>query len=357
MRKVHLPAAHRADGTHQYRRTGGILAAVAVLATGADGNPAPAERRQWFQVTRAVHYTEFGGPEVLSVGDVASMPAGPDSVVVQVAGAGINPVDYKIQLGYLQGALQQIFPAVPAWDVAGVVTAVGPAVTEFVPGDQVYGYARLDVVQHGTAAESVSLPVRVLAKAPASLDLVTSAAVPLAGLTAFQLVRRLAPTVGEVVLIHNASGGVGQFAGQLARLAGARVIGTSSAKNHEYLRTLGIEPVSYGDDLEAAVRALAPGGVDVVLDLVGGDALDRSDALLAPGARLGSIADGDGVLARGGAYVFVRPSAPDLAELADLIDAGQLVVDVAGTYPFDEAAEAYRVLADGHVRGKLVLVP
>ena len=306
---------------------------------------------------RAVNYTAFGGPESLRVGEVESMPMGPDTVQIDVAGAGINPVDYKVGYGYLAGAIETFFPVVPGWDVAGVVTAVGPAVTEFVPGDRVFGYARMDVIKHGTAAESVVLPVRVLARAPESIDLITAAAVPLVGLTAYQLVSRMAIQPGETVLVHNASGGVGQFAAQLARLAGARVIGSSSPRNHEHLRSLGVEAVSYGESLVEQVRALVPDGVDAVLDLVGGGALDASDVLLAPGGRVGSIADGEGALARGGVYVFVRPSPADLAELARLIDAGQLAVDLAATYSFDQASEAYQVLEQGHVRGKIVLTP
>ena len=306
---------------------------------------------------RAVNYTAFGGPESLRVGEVESMPMGPDTVQIDVAGAGINPVDYKVGYGYLAGAIETFFPVVPGWDVAGVVTAVGPAVTEFVPGDRVFGYARMDVIKHGTAAESVVLPVRVLARAPESIDLITAAAVPLVGLTAYQLVSRMAIQPGETVLVHNASGGVGQFAAQLARLAGARVIGSSSPRNHEHLRSLGVEAVSYSESLVEQVRALVPDGVDAVLDLVGGGALDASDALLAPGGRVGSIADGEGALARGGVYVFVRPSPADLTELARLIDAGQLAVDLAATYSFDQASEAYQVLEQGHVRGKIVLTP
>lgn len=306
---------------------------------------------------RAVNYTAFGGPESLRVGEVESMPMGPDTVQIDVAGAGINPVDYKVGYGYLAGAIETFFPVVPGWDVAGVVTAVGPAVTEFVPGDRVFGYARMDVIKHGTAAESVVLPVRVLARAPESIDLITAAAVPLVGLTAYQLVSRMAIQPGETVLVHNASGGVGQFAAQLARLAGARVIGSSSPRNHEHLRGLGVEAVSYSESLVEQVRALVPDGVDAVLDLVGGGALDASDALLAPGGRVGSIADGEGALARGGVYVFVRPSPADLTELARLIDAGQLAVDLAATYSFDQASEAYQVLEQGHVRGKIVLTP
>lgn len=307
---------------------------------------------------RGLYYTEYGEPEdVLQVGEVPHLPMGPDTVAIDVVGAGINPVDWKIMGGHLQGAFDTMWPIIPGWDVAGMVHAVGPAVTDFAPGQAVFAYARLDVIGRGTAAERVVLPDRVVAAAPESIDLVSAAAVPLAGLTAFQLLRRLGPRPGETVLVLNASGGVGQFAVQLANHAGARVIGSSSPANHDHLRSLGVEPVAYGDGLIEAVRQLAPGGVDVAMDLIGGDALSTIEQVLAPDGRFGSITDSAGTLARGGAYVFVRPSSADLAELAQLIDGGHLVVDVAGTYPFDEAVTAFRRLMDGHVRGKVVLTP
>ena len=307
-------------------------------------------------MTRAVYYDEFGGPEVLQIGEVEPLPMGPDTVRIKVAGAGINPVDFKVMGGYLAGAFEHHFPIVPAWDVAGEVLAVGPSVSELAPGDPVYGYARLDMIGHGTAADEVTLPIRVVAKAPTTVDLVTAAAVPLTGLTAFQLIRRLDIQLGETVLVHNASGGVGQFAVQFARLAGARVIGTASPANHDHLQTLGVEPVAYGEGMSEAVHTLAPRGVDVVVDLIGG-VLDTSDALLADGGRVGSITDAEGALRRGGVYVFVRPSRSDLTEIAQLIDTGDVAVDIAGTYPFEEADVAYSRLEAGHVRGKLVLVP
>ena len=154
-------------------------------------------------MTRGIYYNEYGQPgDILQVGDVPLLPMGPDCVRIAVAGAGINPVDWKIMLGYLQGAFETHFPVVPGWDIAGEVTAVGPAVTEVAPGDRVYAYARLDMIGHGTAAEEVVLPVRVVAKAPDNIDLVTAAAVPLAGLTALQLLRQLSPQPGETVLVH-----------------------------------------------------------------------------------------------------------------------------------------------------------
>jgi len=222
-------------------------------------------------------------------------------------------------------------------------------------GDRVVGYARLDSIGPGTCAELVAVPERVLAPAPTSVPLTTAAALPLAGLTALQLVRAVGVGQGDTVLVHGAAGGVGQMTVQLAVLAGARVIGTASMGNHEHLRGLGAEPVEYGAGLADAVRALAPAGIDIALDLHGGDALEVSQALLAPGGELGSIIDAQDVLARGGAYVFVTPSAVDLAELAALVDAGRLAIDIAQVFPLEQTADAHRLVAGGHVRGKVVV--
>ena len=308
---------------------------------------------------RGIYYTEYGEPEnILRIGEVPELPMGPDSVRIKVAGVGMNPVDWKIMEGQRVRNFETIMPIVPAWDVAGEVMEVGPAVTEFSPGDPVYAYARLDFIGRGTAAEEVVLPVRVVAPAPRSFALTAAAAVPLAALTAWQVIERLDPQPGETLLVHNASGGVGQFAVQLGALRGARVIGTASPANHAHLRDLGVEPVAYGDGLVAAARGLAPDGVDAIADLIGGEATTTATAqLMAPGGRWASLLDPPATLAAGGAYVFVRPSPAQLTEIAALIDAGKLQVDVAATYPFDEAVAAYRRLKDGHVRGKLVLTP
>ena len=308
-------------------------------------------------MVRSAYYEQFGKVCELKIGDIPPMLLGPDCVELSVAGAGINPVDYKAQHGYLAAAIETRFPVVPGWDVAGTITAIGPAVTDFQVGDSVFGYARMDLIEHGTAAEAMVAPARLLAAAPTTIDLITAAAVPLVGLTAYQLLTRLGIQRGETVLVHNASGGVGQFAVQLARLAGARVIGSSSPDNHAYLTGLGVEPVTYGPGLVDAVQKLAPAGIDVAVDLIGGDALEQSDAVLKPSGRVGSIADGEGARKRAGAYIFVHPSPADLTELARLIDSGDLKVDVAAHYPLADAAAAYQRLEEGHVRGKIILVP
>lgn len=304
---------------------------------------------------KAITYGTYGGPDVLEYTDVRDPKVGPDAVLVRVRAASVNPVDWKIQAGYLDAALDAVFPVVPGWDVAGVVEQVGVGVTEFAPGDEVVGYVREDFVSRGTFAEYVAAPVRTLARKPANLSFEEAAGLPLAGLTAYQaLVHRLKVTEGETVLVHAAAGGVGALAVQIARTLGARVIGTASERNHDFLRSLGAVPVAYGDGLADRVKALAPEGVDAVLDLVGGEALKISPELLAPGGRLASVADG-AVVGLGGSYVFVRPDAADLTALTELAERGALAVEVAAVFPLEKAGDALRLSMEGHTRGKIAI--
>ncbi|MFD9884108.1 NADP-dependent oxidoreductase [Streptomyces alboflavus] len=304
---------------------------------------------------KAISYRAYGGPDVLEYGDVRDPKVGPDSVLVKVRAAALNPVDYKCREGYLDAALDTVFPVIPAWDVAGVVVQPGAAAPEFAVGDEVIGYVREDFLSRGTLAEYVAAPVRTLARKPRNLTFEEAAGLPLAGLTAYQVITKaLSVTEGDVVLVHAAAGGVGTFAVQLARHAGARVIGTASERNHAYLRDLGAEPVVYGDGLAERVRALAPEGVDAAFDTIGGDTLKLSADLLAPGGRLASIADGS-VIALGGQYCFVRPDAADLTRLTELVEQDVLTAHVQETFPLERAADAFRLLEEGRTRGKIVV--
>ncbi|CAL8968836.1 Crotonyl-CoA reductase [Propionicimonas sp. T2.31MG-18] len=293
----------------------------------------------------------------MTVGEVPDPHIGPDTMLVKVLAAGINPVDYKVREGYLAGLIDTIFPAVPGWDVAGVVVRPGLDTPEFVAGDEVLAYARADVVHSGTLAELVAVPVRTATRKPATVSFEDAAALPLTGLTALQSIRRSGLREGDTVLVHAAAGGVGAFATQLAVLAGARVVGTAGPANHEFLRSLGAEPVAYGEGLVAAARAVAPDGFDVVLDCVGGAALDVTPDLLRPGGSVVSIADGRAASEFGGQYVWVRPDRDDLAELAGLVADGRLRVHVSAVYDLEHAVDAYRALESGHTRGKIVVTP
>jgi len=303
---------------------------------------------------RAMTYDHYGDNSVLALTQQPDPKVGPGEVRIQVRRASVNPVDWKVMAGGLDALMDAYFPVIPCWDVAGVVESVGIDTPEFQVGDEVMANARKDVLHGGTCAELVTMSVRGVARRPSSLSWDQAGGLPLAGLTALQTLDRLHLVAGETVLIHGAAGGVGSLAVQIAHARGARVIGTASSTNHAFLTSLGADDATdYGDGLAARVRGLAPGGVDVVADFVGG-VLDTTVAVLAPGGRHASVAD-PAVLGAGGLWVWVRPDAAGLGELADLADAGHLAVPVARVFPLDQVAEAFTESRTGHVRGKIVL--
>ena len=307
---------------------------------------------------KAIALHRFGGPEVLALQQLTDPPVGPDHVLVAARAAGVNPVDWKIREGYLASRFPHHTPLIPGWDVAGMVAAVGPAVTEFAVGDEVLAYARKDTVEYGTYAELVTVADHAVARKPAALSFTQAGALPLAGLTALQALQAVGVNPGDTVLVHAAAGGVGHLAVQVALALGASaVIGTASPRNHDFVRSLGAIPVAYGAGLVDEVAALVGGDgrVDAVLDTVGGEALAQSARLVRDPRRHVSIIDPQRVRAQGGRYVFVRPDGPGLARLADLAASGALRVEVQREFPLAEAADAHRLSQTGHVRGKLVL--
>jgi NADPH:quinone reductase-like Zn-dependent oxidoreductase len=303
---------------------------------------------------RAAVYDRFGDESVLRiVDDHPEPPVGPDVVLVRAHAAGVNPVDISIREGHLAGAYPHHFPITPGWDLAGVVERVGPAVVDFAPGDEVFGYVRRDDVQWGTAAELVPVPQRCLAHKPKSLGFAEAGALPLAGLTAYQaLTEVLDVGEGDRVLVHRASGGVGFFAVQIAVALGAHVIGTASPRNHGFVRDAGAAEVLDYSAGPASAQLSEP--VDAVLDLVGGPALADAPDQVRNRSRIVSIVD-PAVRDLGGRYVFVRPDSHDLEELGRMADAGQLRVPIAKAFPLERIADAHRLVAGGHVRGKVVV--
>ena len=305
---------------------------------------------------RAVTYDSFAADTSrLRVGDVPDPKVGPGQVLIEVRAAGVNPVDWKVMAGGLDGMMDAMFPVIPGWDVAGVVRGSGPDTPDFADGDEVMSYARKDVVGAGTFAQYVAVAADDVARKPAALDWNQAGGLPLVGMTAQRSLDRLEIGPGDVLLVHAASGGVGSLAVQIARDRGARVIGTASERNHDFLRGLGAEPVAYGDGLVERVRDLAPGGVSAVADFVGGQ-LDTTLAVLAEGGRHVSVADNT-VEEHGGHWIWVRPSGAKLAELAAMADRGALTVEVAGTFPLEKVGEAFDESRGGHTRGKLVITP
>lgn len=305
---------------------------------------------------RAVTYSAFADDNsTLEVGDVPDPVVGPGSVLIEVRAAAVNPVDWKILGGHLQPLMDAVFPVIPGWDVAGVVAAVGPDTPEFRVGDEVFSYARKDSVHGGTFAQKVAVPAAAVTLKPRALSFEQAAAVPLTGLTALRTLDRLQVGPDTTLVIYNGSGGVGSFGIQIARERGARVIATASERNHDYLRSLGAEPVAYGDGAAERIRELAPDGVDAVADFVGGQR-ELTAQILAPGGAQASIADAE-VQQDGGSWIWVRPDGGQLARLAELADAGSLRVEVARTFGLDEVGAAFDLSRSGRTRGKIVIVP
>ncbi|MFJ6783927.1 NADP-dependent oxidoreductase [Streptomyces yangpuensis] len=303
---------------------------------------------------KAITYSAYGTPASLTLVDAPQPKVGPGEVLVRVKAAGVNPVDWKLAAGYLDPILEVRHPVIPGWDVAGVVEAVGPDTFDHAVGDEVYGYVRKEWVELGTYAELVAAPVRTLARKPRGLTFEQAAGVPLAGLTAYQSLTRVGVRAGETVLIHSAAGGTGSFGVQIAVALGLRVIGTAGAHNHDYLRSLGAEPVLYGEGMADRVRALAPGGVDAALDFYGDGVVETLRSLVGRRDRVVSIADQEAA-AKGAHQLWARPDTAGLTFLAELADAGKLTVNVEHALPLAEAAKAWELSAAGRTRGKIVL--
>jgi NADPH:quinone reductase-like Zn-dependent oxidoreductase len=315
-------------------------------------------------MSRQVIAPRYGGPEVLEIHDRAVAPPAAGRVLIRMHAAGVNPADAKQVAGRF-GDDPAKLPVRPGSEVAGVVAAVGQdAVGPDGPwevGQEVVAYR----VIGGWADEVIARADNVFPK-PRPLSVAAAANLLLAGTAAAHLLEATGVTAGDVVLVHGASGGVGTLAVQLARLAGARVLGTTSDRNADLVRRLGAEPVRYGDGLADRVRALTPNGVDAALDCVGTDeAVSSSIALLSDPGRLATIVAFEAVLAAGGKALGAGPGAdPGTAfraaartRLVALADEGRLEVPVAATVPLAEAADALRTLAHGHPGGTLALVP
>lgn len=308
------------------------------------------------QTMRAVRIHGYGGPEVLVYEEAARPRPARGELLVKVEAAGVNPVDWKIREGYLRQMLSHSLPLIMGWDVSGIVAATGPEVTRFKVGDEVF--SRPDLRRDGSYAEYIVINETEVASKPKTVDHLHAAAIPLAGITAWQsLIGTARLEAGQRVLIHGAAGGVGSYAVQLAKWRGAEVIATASAHNHDYLRELGAdETVDYHHTgFEEAI-----GKVDVVFDTIGGETQERSWQLLNRGGTLVSIispppAEKAAIHGVRQAFVFIQPDAAVLEELTRLVDAGQLRVHLEAVLPLAEARRAQEMSQGGHVRGKIVL--
>ena len=302
-----------------------------------------------------VYYNRFGGSEVLEYGELPDPKLSQNVVIVRVKAAAINPADIALQAGYGQTLMESWFPVVPGWDVAGIVERVGAGVVEFQPGDEVIGYVHQEILHSGTYAELVSVPVERLCRKPKDVAWGEAAALPLAGLTAHRaVIDTLGVSKADTVLVLGASEAVGSLAVQLALACGANVIGSASARNQNYVKSIGAEPVQYGGDVAEQVRAYVPAGVTAIVDCAGHGSLAAAMPAAAAGAGICSIADsGPGILP-----VFARPDRQALGRLVTLIEAGSLRVSVAAAFALADAAIAQEAMqARSHGPGKIVLVP
>jgi len=309
-------------------------------------------------MSRAVIYEAFGAPDVLQLKEVAEPHAGPSDVRVRVTAAGLNPMDWLI-VSSPEGAAQFgiNLPAGFGCDFAGVVDEVGAEVEGFAGGDRVYGGAMAQAVAEFAVVQTGPSALYRLLHTPEGIEDVVAAALPTPGLTAAAAIATIAPRAGETVLIGGAAGGVGVLAVQLARLAGARVLGTSSPSTFDFLRELGVEPVHYGAGLADRVQAPAPEGVSAAADLFGTETAEAALALGVSPERICTIAAGPnppgGVRATGGADATVA----DLARITDAILAGTLTVPIAASFPIEQVHEAVALQAARHVHGKIVVTP
>lgn len=307
---------------------------------------------------RVITQHAFGGPDVLEVAEVESPRALPTEVLVQVHAIGLNPIEPVIRAGHFP--LLGEPPFVLGWDVSGVVVEAEPQTWRFRPGDEVFGMPLFPRAAGGYA-QFVAAPARQLARKPRTVDHAQAAALPLAGLSAWQALVDLAGVkAGDRVLIHGGGGGVGHLAVQLAKWLGAHVVTTASAAKREFVTELGAdEMIDYRrGDFTAAMDE-----VDVVLDTVGGEYGERSLSVLRPDGLLvtavdrtdAALAAKAGAAGRRFAGIAVDPDHAALQRLADLIDEGHLRVHVAARFAFEKAGQAHRRLEDGHTTGKIVL--
>jgi len=305
---------------------------------------------------KAVRIHNFGAADVLSHDEIELPTIQPHEVLIKVVATAVNPVDWRVRDGYLKEMVPHQLPLTLGWDVAGTVYQVGSAVTDFAVGDAVYALA--DITRNGAYAEYIAIDAHTIAPKPHTIAFSAAAALPLAGLTAWEAVIHQANIQqGQTVLIHAGAGGVGSMAIQLAHWRGARVITTASKVHHPLLTSLGAdEVIDYNDvDFSSVVK-----DVDAVIDTRGGEVQEASWQTLKPGGILVSLlplGDESQAVARGvrTAFFFVQPNAEVLAQLSELVDQGVVRPVIDSEFSLDHIAEAQARSESGHARGKIVV--
>jgi len=301
---------------------------------------------------KAIRIYEYGNADTLKLDEAPQLSIGDDQILVRVRDAGVNPIDWKIRQGHMKQVMPANFPLTLGQDFAGEVVERGKAVDQFAIGNRVFGFAQ------GTYAEYAAAPISTVAAMPQSMDFATAAALPTAGSTALQIIRDVVKAAaGITVLIHGAAGGVGSFASQIARNMGARVIGTATGPDLDYLKSLHVDEVI---DFKRERFEEKASGVDAVVDLVGGETLARSYAVVKKGGVLvttvqpvdESAAKQAGIRA---VQMFMKRNAADLAELARLVEKGAVKPRLSQTMELKQAREAQELSETGRAQGKVVL--
>ena len=304
---------------------------------------------------RAVRFDKYGGLEVLQVVEVDRPTPGPGQVLVRVKAAGINPGETSIRKGVFADRWPSTFPSGQGSDLAGIVEEVGPGVANVPVGDEVIGFTD----DRSSQAEFVLVESGHLVPRPRNVSWEQAGALFVAGTTAYAAVRSVALSAGDTVVVSGAAGGVGSIAVQLARNAGAKVIGLSSDANHKWLSDHGVIPVTYGDEVEDRIRAVSGGKIDAFIDTFGGGYVELALKLGVAPSRIDTIIDFAaaakyGVKTEGN---HEGATAGVLAQLAGLLAAGRLEIPIAKIYPLADVRDAYRELEQRHTRGKIVLEP
>jgi NADPH:quinone reductase-like Zn-dependent oxidoreductase len=301
---------------------------------------------------KAIRIHGYGGASALRLDEVPRLSISDDQILVRIHDAGVNPIDWKIRQGYLKRVTPASFPLTMGQDFAGEVAECGKAVKRFAISDRVFGFAQ------GAYAEYAAAPDSTTAAMPQSMDYATAATLPTAGLTALQIIRDVVHArPGVTILIQGAAGGVGSFASQIAKNFGAKVIGTATGDDIEYLKSLHLDGII---DYKAERFEDKVGGVDAVVDLVGGETLTRSYAVVKRGGVLAttvqpideSAAKQAGIRA---VHMFMKRNAADLADLADLVVKGAVKPRLAQTMPLNEARKAQELSETGGIHGKVIL--
>jgi NADPH:quinone reductase-like Zn-dependent oxidoreductase len=302
-------------------------------------------------VPRAYVFTEYGGPETQRFVDLPKPVPGAGELLIRVRAAGVNPVDWKIRAGYMRAVREIDLPAVLGVEAAGVVEQVGEGMDDFSAGDEVFGQP---ASSSGGYAE-YALLTELTAKKPAGVSFADAATLAIAAATAYDGVHQLGLEPGSTLLINGVGGGVGVAAAQIAKGLGWTVLGTASAAKRDFVESLGVVHVASGDGVAERSRAAAPGGVDAIFDLVGGEALEAVASLATNPAKVISAADATTAAAVGGSFIQRARTREVLDAVAALVEAGSLDPHVTNVLPLDRAGEALSIVEGGHSRGKVVL--